>query len=150
MDKESEEIERVRDWYQQRANRLRRWVLEEVKPLSEAAATRYFAIWANGSPAPHESADWTDTLHGMRLRAEAAEHHAAIWRSESQRGGWPKDAQVEIDSLRSSLAMAGYSMDEAQKHHLKVLGERNAALAALAEAEERLRDIQADKEARDE
>lgn len=60
------------DWYQQRFNRLRKWVKEEVRPLSEDAAHRYYAICANGSPAPHESADWTDTLYAARLERDAA------------------------------------------------------------------------------
>jgi hypothetical protein len=61
------------DWYQQRFNALRTWVHQEVKPLSEEAAHRYFAIVANGSPAPHEQADWRNTMHGLTLRAEKAE-----------------------------------------------------------------------------
>jgi hypothetical protein len=143
MDKEAEEeIEKVRDWYQQRANRLRRWVLEEVKPLSEEAATHYFAIWANGSPVPHEAADWTETMHGLRLRAELAEHREAIWRNESQRLGWPKDAQAEIDSLRTSLTIVGHSAKQEREFSLKLLAERDAARAALAEAEEKLQEIE--------
>lgn len=61
------------DFYQQRFNTLWTWVNNEVRPLSEDAANRYFAIVANGSPAPHEQADWRDTLHGLKLRAERAE-----------------------------------------------------------------------------
>ncbi len=61
------------DWYQQRFNALRAWVNREVRPLSEEAANRYFAIVANGSPAPHEQADWRETMHGLTLRAEQAE-----------------------------------------------------------------------------
>lgn len=61
------------DFYQQRFNTLWTWVNNEVRPLSEDAANRYFAIVANGSPAPHEQADWRETLHGLRLRAEQAE-----------------------------------------------------------------------------
>jgi hypothetical protein len=61
------------DWYQQRFNALRTWVNREVRPLSEEAAHSYFAIVANGSPAPHEQADWRDTMHGLTLRAESAE-----------------------------------------------------------------------------
>ena len=74
-----EEVERLRkdherstDWYQQRFNRLRRWVKEEVEPLSEDVARRYFAICANGSPSPHESADWQETMHGLKLERDAA------------------------------------------------------------------------------
>jgi len=61
------------DWYQQRFNALRVWVNREVRPLSEEAAHRYFAIVANGAPSPHERADWRETMHGLTLRAESAE-----------------------------------------------------------------------------
>ena len=61
------------DFYQQRFNTLWTWVNSEVRPLSEDVANRYFSIVANGSPAPHERADWRDTLHGLTLRAEQAE-----------------------------------------------------------------------------
>jgi len=61
------------DWYQQRFNALREWVNREVRPLSEEAAHRYFAIVANGAPSPHERADWRETMHGLTLRAEKAE-----------------------------------------------------------------------------
>lgn len=66
-------LEQQTDWYQQRFNALRKWVNTEVRPLSEDAANRYFAIVANGSPSPHEQADWRETLHGLTLRAEQAE-----------------------------------------------------------------------------
>lgn len=68
------------DWYQQRFNALRAWVNNEVRPLSAEAAHRYFAICANGSPVPHEQADWRDTLHGLTLRAEQAERHRDVLR----------------------------------------------------------------------
>lgn len=71
-----ERLEQQTDWYQQRFNRLRKWLKEEVEPLSKEVAHRYFSICANGSPAPHESADWTDTMHGLRLRAEQMEYRA--------------------------------------------------------------------------
>lgn len=70
-------IESNTDWYQQRFDRLRAWVLNEVKPLSEDVAHRYFAIVANGSPAPHESADWTNTMHSCKLKLERAEKRTA-------------------------------------------------------------------------
>lgn len=79
LEKRAAEVERLEqqtDWYQQRFNRLRKWVKEEVEPLSEEVAHRYFSICANGSPAPHESADWTDTMHGLRLRADQMEYRA--------------------------------------------------------------------------
>ena len=66
-------LEQQTDWYQQRFNALRQWVNSEVRPLSEEAANRYFAIVANGSPAPHEQADWRETMHGLTMRAEHAE-----------------------------------------------------------------------------
>jgi len=84
-----EEIERLRkdherstDWFQQRFNRLRRWVKEEVEPLSEDVARRYFAICANGSPSPHESADWRETMHGFTLERDAARKEAKRLRAE--------------------------------------------------------------------
>lgn len=63
------------DWYQQRFNALGAWVNGEVRPLSQNVAARYFSIVANGSPAPHERADWRETMHGLTLRAEQAEQH---------------------------------------------------------------------------
>jgi hypothetical protein len=66
-------LEQQTDWYQQRFNALRKWVNNEVRPLSEEAAQRYFDIVANGSPAPHEQADWRETMHGLTMRAEHAE-----------------------------------------------------------------------------
>jgi hypothetical protein len=66
-------LEQQTDWYQQRFNALRQWVNAEVRPLSEDVAHRYFAIVANGSPAPHEQADWRETMHGLTLRAGQAE-----------------------------------------------------------------------------
>lgn len=73
MTTDKERLGQQTDWYQQRFNRLRRWVEEEVRPLSQEVAHRYYAIVANGSPAPHESADWRETMHGLTLRAESAE-----------------------------------------------------------------------------
>lgn len=64
-------LERSTDWYQQRFNRLRRWVEEEVRPLSDEVARRYYSICANGSPAPHESADWQETMHRLTLERDA-------------------------------------------------------------------------------
>jgi hypothetical protein len=73
------------DWYQQRFNALRAWVNQEVKPLSEETANRYFAIVANGSPAPHEQADWRETMHGLTLRAEKAERERDAARLRAHR-----------------------------------------------------------------
>lgn len=72
-ERERQRLQQSTDWYQQRFNRLRRWVKEEVEPLSAEVAHRYFSICANGSPAPHESADWTNTMHGLAVRAEVSE-----------------------------------------------------------------------------
>ena len=58
------------DWFQHRFNVLRKWVKDEVEPLSEQVAHRYWNIVANGSPSPLESADWQDTLHYARVQAE--------------------------------------------------------------------------------
>lgn len=61
-----------RDWNQQRYNALRKWVQNEVRPLSDSVADRYFAIVANGGPSPYEQADWTGTLHVANLQRDAA------------------------------------------------------------------------------
>lgn len=83
-------LERQTDWYQQRFDALRNWVKREVEPLSHDVAHRYWAIVANGSPAPHESADWKNTMHGLRLRAEQAERER-------------DEARAEIKRLRAAL-----------------------------------------------
>lgn len=70
------------DWYRQRFTALRKWVNDEVRPLSSEVATRYFAICANGSPSPHDSAEWAETLHGLTIRAERAEARAAALERE--------------------------------------------------------------------
>lgn len=85
-------VEQQTDWYQQRYNRQRRWVEEEVRPLSVEVAHRYYAIVANGSPAAHESADWTDTMHGMRLRLEAAERQRDAALERERR--WQRIARI--------------------------------------------------------
>lgn len=94
-----EEVERLRkdrerstDWYQQRFNRLRRWVKEEVEPLSEDVARRYFAICANGSPSPHESADWRETMHGLKLERDAALREVKLLREALTTATNGKDA----------------------------------------------------------
>lgn len=104
-----EEVERLRkdherstDWYQQRFNRLRRWVKEEVEPLSEDVARRYFAICANGSPSPHESADWRETMHGLKLERDAALRLLAT-RVEAKR---LDEAQEENERLREAAKQA--------------------------------------------
>ena len=95
-------LERSTDWYQQRYNALRRWVKEEVEPLSVEVAHRYFAIVANGSPSPHESADWQDTIHGLTLRAEKAEQERDEARAEAE--------QLRAALLRTDSAAHRYGL----------------------------------------
>jgi hypothetical protein len=89
-----ERVKRQTDWYQQRFNRLRKWVDEEVRPLSADVATRYFSICANGSPAPHESADWTDTMHALRLQLAQAE------RERDERGRQVEQMAEHVAAMR--------------------------------------------------
>ncbi len=107
MTTDKERLDRQTDWYQQRFNRLRQWVEEEVKPLSQEVAHRYYAIVANGSPAPHESADWRETMHGLTLRAEQAERerdealvpriaNQAVYRAELSGAQKALDAVVKM------------------------------------------------------
>jgi hypothetical protein len=98
------EQERSTDWYQQRFNRLRRWVKEEVEPLSEEAAHRYFAICANGSPAPHESADWRETLHGLTLERDQARAKVRLI-TEEYKPGW-------VQGLEAVARSVGYDPDK--------------------------------------
>lgn len=42
----------------------------------------------------------------LKERAEKAESERDVFKQESQRAAWPTDAQVEIDSLRTTLAAA--------------------------------------------
>lgn len=110
-DEARRQVEHQTDWYQQRFNRLRRWVKEEVEPLSKEVAYRYFSICANGSPAPHEQADWRDTMHGLTIRAERAEADAARLREALEAmlydttpvDGYPSAAAVG----RAQAALAG-------------------------------------------
>jgi DNA repair exonuclease SbcCD ATPase subunit len=88
-------IESQTDWYQQRFDTLRVWVDTEVKPLSEEVAHRYFSICANGSPAPHESGEWKDTLHGLRLERDSWKRAA-----ESQNKQWSAKCE-EVTELRA-------------------------------------------------
>ena len=86
------------DWHSQKYNRVLRWVREEVEPLSLAAAEHYFAIIANGSPSPFESADWTNTLHAARTAKLAA---------ESQRD----EVGVQLVAAQERLALAIETVD---------------------------------------
>lgn len=111
-------LERSIDFYQQRFNALRTWVKGEVEPLSRDVAQRYFAIVANGSPAPHEGADWRETIHGMTLRAERAERERDELRAEVNH--WKGAAREHAENLtaaRSEIetllnALASISVDE--------------------------------------
>jgi len=96
------ELGRSTDWYQQRFNRLRRLVDEEVRPLSPEVANRYYAIVANGSPAPHERADWTNTMHGLTLRAEWAESSLAAAKKRIEE----LEKQLRCQHTRTSNATA--------------------------------------------
>jgi len=85
MTTDKERLDQQTDWYQQRFNCLRQWVEKEVRPLSKEVARRYYAIVANGSPSPHESADWRETMHGLTLRAARAERERDEARAEVSR-----------------------------------------------------------------
>jgi hypothetical protein len=104
-----------RDWYGQRFQRLRRWIDEEVRPLSEAVARRYFSICANGTADPYEPQEWRDTIHGQTIRAEQAER-------ERDR------LAAEVERLRAEIA-------DADAIHVYQLAERDRLAAEV----ERLR-----------
>ena len=108
-------IESQTDWYQQRFNALRKWVNDEVRPLSEDVAHRYYSIVANGSPAPHESSDWQNTMHGLKLRAEFAEKQLSKMTEERDRA---LQRQDEI------LKMADYNAEHMEKHMVSIVKER--------------------------
>jgi hypothetical protein len=105
-------VARQTDWYQQRFNRLRTWVKEEVEPLSKDVAHRYFGICANGSPAPHESADWRETMHGLTLRAEAAE--AKCRELEADRDNWRDQYRDGAKTLRERLRESNHRAADLQ------------------------------------
>lgn len=119
-----ERAERSTDWYQQRFNRLRRWVNEEVKPLSVEVANRYFCIVANGSAAPHESADWRETMHGLTVQRDQAQRE----RDERTR---------ERDEARRAKAIADLAAEQAElaRDREKARAERLAAERDEARAE---------------
>jgi polyhydroxyalkanoate synthesis regulator phasin len=102
-------VESQTDWYQQRFDTLRVWVNNEVKPLSEEVAHRYFSICANGSPAPHEDGEWKDTLHVLRFERDK-------WKSaaESQNKQWAArceevtELRAEVERLKGILQRKGY------------------------------------------
>lgn len=103
------------DFYQQRFNALRKWVENEVRPLSEDIAHRYYSIVANGSPTPHESADWQNTLHGLTLRAEWAER---------QLGSITKERDEALRRQDSILKMADFNAEHMDKHMQEIIQER--------------------------
>ncbi len=108
-DEAQKRLERQTDWYQQRFNRLRRWVEEEVRPLSGEVATRYYAICANGSPAPHESADWRDTMHSLRLELDQTREELDQTREELDQTREELDqTREELDQTREELAANRY------------------------------------------
>lgn len=96
------------DWYQQRFNRLRRWVKEEVEPLSEEVANRYFSICANGSADPHESPDWRDTMHGLTVRAKQANRLAleAEAKLQATAASIIAEASAALDAVGAPVAIA--------------------------------------------
>ena len=78
------------DFYHQRLKALRAWLLQEVEPVLPEAAKRYWNIVADGSPSVLESADWSETIHAMTVRAERAEKALAA-------------TQKKLDALKSDM-----------------------------------------------
>lgn len=108
-------LEQQTDWYQQRFNALRQWVNSDVRPLSEETANRYFSIVANGSPAPHEQADWKETMYGLTVRAAHAERQRdSLVAVLACLFGWEDKTYAHavmhvenaVDNLRADLAAA--------------------------------------------
>lgn len=107
------------DWYAQRFSALRKWVDAEVRPLSAEVATRYFSICANGSPSPHESADWQGTLHARTLEARVAEGRAA--RAEKERDAIKAAGKALLTAIDSYLDPEAFDgMDDSKKWNLYV------------------------------
>jgi hypothetical protein len=97
-------IDSNNDFYQVRFNRLRKWVKEEVGPLSEEVEHRYWNIVANGSATPHEQVNYLNTLHGERLRAKYAEAEVARLKAEVER----LTAEAELQSKRAAGFQLAY------------------------------------------
>lgn len=93
------------DWYQQRFNRLRKWVDEEVAPLSEDVRLRYYAICANGSPAPHESADWSGTMHSLTLQLDHTKHERDTLRAVAKEA--LEDCEYAIENINEDHFQEG-------------------------------------------
>lgn len=125
------ELERSTDWYQQRFNRLRRWVEEEVRPLSSEAATHYYAICANGSAVSHESADWQNTMHSAKLRFELAERARDEARVRSRRA-----CQILIEEVGADGPADVDSVAERAAAEIRDLRNRVTDLRALQEESE--------------
>jgi hypothetical protein len=77
------------DWYEQRFRALRKWLLEEVAPLSKEAADHYFAIVANGKPTPTSVSDWSAELRATKMKLAACEANAA-------RGALPREELLAL------------------------------------------------------
>lgn len=115
------------DWYKTRFERLRKWVSEEVQPLS--VRDRFFAIMANGTAAPHERPAYVETLHALRVdvglltkrveeleaeRAPAPEATLARMREGVQRIA---GLEAEVTRLRAEAATVAERQRKACAHH---------------------------------
>lgn len=112
-------LERQTDWYQQRYNAVSKWVKKEVEPLSKDVAHRFFAIVANGSPAPHEAADWRNTMHGLKLHAEQAEREVEALKA---RVDTLTSAMRHLLLSRDAAWTGGHDWQEAVDEAVKALG----------------------------
>ena len=133
------------DWYQQRFNSLRKWVEAEVRPLSEEVARRYYAVCSNGSPSPHESADWSNTMHALELRIEQLERELKTAKTElvsiercipiTSEGSVSQRVQEYILSMNaektenlrrldSVIKMADYNAEHMDRHLVSLIKER--------------------------
>jgi hypothetical protein len=89
-------------------------------PLSHDVAHCYWAIVANGSPAPHESADWRNTMHGLRLRAEQAVRER-------------DEARAEVERLKTDVRILEKSNDAKLEQWRSAERDLACAKEALAE-----------------
>lgn len=132
-------VERQTDWYQQRFDALRTWVETEVRPTLPGAAHRYFSICANGSPSPHESADWTETLHAAKTGRYVAE--AALVKATVERD----DLAAEVERLRAQHRLAyeilvDFVPRDGSDDNITGIAERAAQMLAERVAVEKERD----------
>jgi hypothetical protein len=134
------------DWYGQRFQRLRRWIDEEVRPLSDELATRYFSICANGIADPYEPSEWRDTIHGQTIRAEQAERVrdealAANRRIVASNATLTDTLRAQLAQTKEALAdvVAGApdrnNDDEPVCHNCMSVETARAALASLEAAQ---------------